>query len=618
MAQALAEAEGYSACHLVEIEFGSVVTASNLEWTVTPAGNSQYVECQVSLDSGRNWARVVGNAAGGDAAIPGLEAGVVTTNKELLVRFLISQSTVAGARADIRISGCRVVVNFADGSEIDHTFDLSEGIYVGTEYATDGIRQQNEIALDLNNVTGARLEWANSAPYDGDSNAQGINVSTGILANENPTAPRRQDPNADATERRALAAFSIEFLCWLRASSGTAATLCEWESAANDVVFRLSVDSSNRLVLFITENQFFGLPASGWTLQSADGVYRRVQWQHVAVVYDGYWVQTFVDGRVLGRWPLPTFMDRDQSRYGIVVPTDGPLRFGVATAANNFQLAEVRVWNRALRAGVLKTRRTRKLSDSEIEVLNEDEGLVAYVPLDNPAGGSNPVNRVALVLSDATYPAPTVREYGPAPTRAAYEITLPWRGLAPQVAGSFEVVGPRPGYVTAPLSLAVAGDVLQLTDAPRDVEYGGKTFEGIGQLGQIEAIEENTTALPTQLRLSLSGVQTANIALALGEEYLDRPVRVYWALVDTEAGTLVADPVLIFEGRLDSMSISMGETATVAVEATSHLANWERSGAVRWNEATQQERYPEDKGLEFIAQMADREVWWPARVGGTT
>ena len=74
--------------------------------------------------------------------------------------------------------------------------------------------------------------------------------------------------------------------------------------------------------------------------------------------------------------------------------------------------------------------------------------------------------------------------------------------------------------------------------------------------------------------------------------------------------TIVADPVLVFHGRMDVMNIEIGNTATITVTAESRLADWNRARTSRYTDEEQQRLYPGDKGLQYVAQTAEMELVW--------
>jgi len=63
--------------------------------------------------------------------------------------------------------------------------------------------------------------------------------------------------------------------------------------------------------------------------------------------------------------------------------------------------------------------------------------------------------------------------------------------------------------------------------------------------------------------------------------------------------------------RLDTMQITDGgETCTLAVAAENKLVILQRAKEARYTDEDQKARYPDDRGLEFVSGLQDREIVW--------
>jgi hypothetical protein len=159
------------------------------------------------------------------------------------------------------------------------------------------------------------------------------------------------------------------------------------------------------------------------------------------------------------------------------------------------------------------------------------------------------------------------------------------------------------------VELDFASGFLRLTTAGHDVTWNGYTWTGVGLLGAVEAIKEDTALQANGIRLTLSGVDVAIIAIALQEAYQGRDARIWLAFVN-DAGAIVADPLLVFVGRMDMMQVADGESATVILSLENELAAWDRPRVRRFTDADQQAEYPGDLGMQFVTEAAQRTVSW--------
>jgi len=156
---------------------------------------------------------------------------------------------------------------------------------------------------------------------------------------------------------------------------------------------------------------------------------------------------------------------------------------------------------------------------------------------------------------------------------------------------------------------------VRVTNAPYSFSWNGHDWLGLGRGGGIDQVDEGAGLEARGVALKLSGIPVSgegdseNIAIALGEHYQGRDVRIWVALLDDQFA-IVPDPKLIFLGRMDNMEIEIGATATVVVRAENRLADLERPRVRRYNSGDQQLLFPGDKGLEFVEQMVDTSIVW--------
>ena len=61
---------------------------------------------------------------------------------------------------------------------------------------------------------------------------------------------------------------------------------------------------------------------------------------------------------------------------------------------------------------------------------------------------------------------------------------------------------------------------------------------------------------------------------------------------------------------MDTMPIEVGAQASIQLTVESRLVDWERPRDRRFNHPDQIAEYPDDKGLEYVAQMAEKELVW--------
>lgn len=146
-----------------------------------------------------------------------------------------------------------------------------------------------------------------------------------------------------------------------------------------------------------------------------------------------------------------------------------------------------------------------------------------------------------------------------------------------------------------------------------DLVIGSKTYIGTGQLLNISSVTETTEMEAKGATLSMSGIPSSFLSLALQEPYQGRECRIYFGMIDDPSAY-----VEVFSGELDQMNIEEGaETAIVSVTVENILVKLERPVVRRFSDQDQKSRYPNDKGLEFVASLQDKDILW-GRVATTS
>lgn len=174
------------------------------------------------------------------------------------------------------------------------------------------------------------------------------------------------------------------------------------------------------------------------------------------------------------------------------------------------------------------------------------------------------------------------------------------------------IAQPNVGLVLL-LEMLLDSGTLRVCSAGYDLIQGGNTWSGVGQLGTVEEVREGEGGEVSGLAFVLSGVPSALLASALGEQYQRRAVNLYVAFLDLPTHAILADPVLEWSGLIDQMTLAdEGEVSTIRVTAENELYDFARPLPLYWTDEDQQRLYPGDTGLRFARQLSERPLVWPA------
>jgi hypothetical protein len=183
------------------------------------------------------------------------------------------------------------------------------------------------------------------------------------------------------------------------------------------------------------------------------------------------------------------------------------------------------------------------------------------------------------------------------------------RGLVPAIATA---VTQEQVARTVAVELDFPSGIARWNASPFTIAIAGNPFLGVGVLGTISVTEESAELRAYGLTLSLSGIPRDVISLALLQGYQNRRGTVWEVILDPDTHAPQA-AIVIFRGRMDTLDVQLGETATVQVQLENRLADWERPRIRRYTDEDQQQAYPGDTGFRFVPSTTDKEIIWPSR-----
>ena len=145
------------------------------------------------------------------------------------------------------------------------------------------------------------------------------------------------------------------------------------------------------------------------------------------------------------------------------------------------------------------------------------------------------------------------------------------------------------------------------------------TYVGAGTLLSVSGIKESTELQANGIVVQPSGITEPLLSKARDEDYQGRELKVLLGTMDS-TNTLISNPFVIFSGFMDTMTITdAGETSTIKVSVENRLIEFERSRQRRYTSEDQKIDYPNDKGLEFVAEISEKEiVWGRTQEGGSS
>lgn len=140
---------------------------------------------------------------------------------------------------------------------------------------------------------------------------------------------------------------------------------------------------------------------------------------------------------------------------------------------------------------------------------------------------------------------------------------------------------------------------------------GGYVYYGMGTMGAIDDVNETNTTSPTQLRMTLSGLDMSLFARTLNERCVGKPAELYLVAMDDNGVVQVAD--LIFKGRVSGTGATSGENNALQYTVSNIFEDWQRPFPDRYTDESHQASQPGDRIFRYVAQMAERSIYWGSK-----
>lgn len=161
--------------------------------------------------------------------------------------------------------------------------------------------------------------------------------------------------------------------------------------------------------------------------------------------------------------------------------------------------------------------------------------------------------------------------------------------------------------------------------------YEGVSYFGTGELLGISSVEETVEMAAKGATLTLSGVPSEVISLALQEPYQGRVCKINFGMFATDnllqedaiSYILLQDGAKIalesqqtsltevFTGYMNQMSIEEGpDSSTIQLSVENKLVDLERPRVARYTSAYQKDKFAGDLGLDFVESLQDQKLVW--------
>ena len=145
-----------------------------------------------------------------------------------------------------------------------------------------------------------------------------------------------------------------------------------------------------------------------------------------------------------------------------------------------------------------------------------------------------------------------------------------------------------------------------------EITLNSNTYTGVGNLLQISEVQESQDISAKGMTLTLSGIPSSLLALALIQPYQGRECKLYLGFMTSWANPDASpDIVEIFCGYMDQMTINEGaESSTITTSVESRLIDLERPRTRRYTSENQKQRHLGDKAFDFVESLQTIRLQW--------
>jgi hypothetical protein len=179
------------------------------------------------------------------------------------------------------------------------------------------------------------------------------------------------------------------------------------------------------------------------------------------------------------------------------------------------------------------------------------------------------------------------------------------------------------------VSLQFADNTIYVWSGIGPMTWNGNTYQGVGSLGSISTISEDSTVEAKSVTFELSGIPSSLVSEVLWETRLLYTAQAYFALWDAN-GNLIDTPVLSYQGKMDQPTIEdNGQTCTISISTENVLVDLNRACYRRYTNDDQQIDLPEqlkkinsdsdtttiatDTGFRWVAGLQEQITFWGSK-----
>jgi hypothetical protein len=153
------------------------------------------------------------------------------------------------------------------------------------------------------------------------------------------------------------------------------------------------------------------------------------------------------------------------------------------------------------------------------------------------------------------------------------------------------------------------GTGFRFTDHYKDVTFDGNTYSASSLFLKVSEVTESSQVDVANITIDFTGADQTIVSLFLSNSYMEKEAEVYKGFLDANQA-VIADPFLLFKGRIESFNIDETETESNAqIVVASHWSDFDKVEGRKTNTNSQQVHFAGDLGFEYASQTVQDIKW---------
>lgn len=181
------------------------------------------------------------------------------------------------------------------------------------------------------------------------------------------------------------------------------------------------------------------------------------------------------------------------------------------------------------------------------------------------------------------------------------------RDLTPAIVAELTAAVNRPIFL---FEAFFSSTVLRLWTGLGAVTYAGNPYLGNGWLVGPPQVVETNEIRADGINVELSGVPPELVEIVLANANHNDPCTMWLGFLDA-AGAIIANPVVLFAGLLDSPAFTISaDSAKLELKYEHQLITLQKPNEHRYTDQGQRLFFPDDEGFKYVSSVQNWSGYW--------